>query len=161
MLWAWHGSPRTVPQLLNFDQKLHRIAQEILAPVRDDPNLHQRVITGDELWGYGYDVENKAQSSQWKLPHEPRPKKERQVRSNVKVLLTVFFDCKGVVHHEFLPQGRTANRNITCKLCANCAKQSDRNARICWRTKIGFCAMITPLITHRCLCANFWPKTTH
>ena len=33
----------------------------------------------------------------------PRPKKARQVRSNVKVLLTVFFDCRGVVYHEFLP----------------------------------------------------------
>ncbi|KAG5320973.1 SETMR methyltransferase, partial [Acromyrmex heyeri] len=24
-----------------------------------------------------------------------------------------------------------------------------------------FCTMITPLLTHRCLCANVWPKTTH
>ncbi|UYV75516.1 hypothetical protein LAZ67_13000463 [Cordylochernes scorpioides] len=96
-----------VPKLLNCDQKQHRmnIANEMLDSVRDDPNLLQRVITGDEAWVYGYDVETKAQSSQWKLPHEPRPKKARQVRSNVKVLLTVFFDCRGVVHHEFLPQG--------------------------------------------------------
>ncbi|UYV72344.1 hypothetical protein LAZ67_9002714 [Cordylochernes scorpioides] len=91
-----------VPKLLNCDQKQHRMN---IANVRDDPNLLQRVITGDEAWVYGYDVETKAQSSQWKLPHEPRPKKARQVRSNVKVLLTVFFDCRGVVHHEFLPQG--------------------------------------------------------
>ncbi|UYV61159.1 K02A2.6-like [Cordylochernes scorpioides] len=99
-----------VPKLLNCDQKQHRmnIANEMLDSVRDDPNLLQRVITGDEAWVYGYDVETKAQSSQWKLPHEPRPKKARQVRSNVKVLLTVFFDCRGVVHHEFLPQGRTS-----------------------------------------------------
>ena len=32
------------------------------------------------------------------------------VRSNVKVLLTVYFDCNGVVHHEFLPQGITINK---------------------------------------------------
>ncbi|UYV80443.1 K02A2.6-like [Cordylochernes scorpioides] len=84
-----------VPKLLNCDQKQHRmnIANEMLDSVRDDPNLLQRVITGDEAWYYGYDVETKAQSSQWKLPHEPRPKKARQVRSNMKVLLTVFFDC--------------------------------------------------------------------
>ncbi|UYV63473.1 hypothetical protein LAZ67_2004165 [Cordylochernes scorpioides] len=101
-----------VPKLLNCNQKQHRmnIANEMLDSVRDDPNLLQRVITGDEAWVYGYDVETKAQSSQWKLPHEPRPKKARQVRSNVKVLLTVFFDCRGVVHHEFLPQGRTVNK---------------------------------------------------
>ncbi|KYN33855.1 hypothetical protein ALC56_11827 [Trachymyrmex septentrionalis] len=61
-----------VPKLLNFDQKQHRIniAKELLDSVRD-PNLLQRVITGDESWVYGYDVETKAQSSQWKLPHEP------------------------------------------------------------------------------------------
>ncbi|XP_011859020.1 PREDICTED: putative uncharacterized protein FLJ37770 [Vollenhovia emeryi] len=71
-----------VPKLLTFDQKQHRIniATELLDSVRDDPNLLQRVITGDESWVYGYDVETKAQSSQWKLPHEPRPKKARQGR---------------------------------------------------------------------------------
>ncbi|UYV63247.1 hypothetical protein LAZ67_2003545 [Cordylochernes scorpioides] len=53
-----------VQKLLNCDQKQHRmnIANEMLDSVRDDPNLLQRVITGDEA---------------------------------------------GVVHHEFLPQGRT------------------------------------------------------
>ncbi|UYV69459.1 hypothetical protein LAZ67_6003662 [Cordylochernes scorpioides] len=87
-----------IPKLLNCDQKQHRmnIANEMLDSVRDNPNLLQRVITGDEAWVYGYDVETKAQSSQWKLPHEPRPKKVRQVRSNLKVLLTVFFDCRNV-----------------------------------------------------------------
>ena len=45
-----------VPKLLNFDQKQHRIniAKELLDSVRDDPNLLQRVITGDESWVYGY-----------------------------------------------------------------------------------------------------------
>ena len=45
-----------------------------------------------------------------KIPKKPRPKKARQVRSNVKVSLTGFFDCNGVVHHEFLPQGRMVNK---------------------------------------------------
>ncbi|UYV82790.1 hypothetical protein LAZ67_22000858 [Cordylochernes scorpioides] len=41
-----------VPKLLNCDQKQHRmnIANEMLDSVRDDPNLLQRVITGDEAW---------------------------------------------------------------------------------------------------------------
>ncbi|UYV61867.1 hypothetical protein LAZ67_1006888 [Cordylochernes scorpioides] len=110
-----------VPKLLNCDQKQHRmnIANEMFDSVRDDPNLLQKVITGDEAWVYGYDVETKAQSSQWKLPHEPRPKKARQVRSNVKVLLTVFFDCRGVVHHEFLPQGRTVNKEYYLQVMRN------------------------------------------
>ncbi|UYV68489.1 hypothetical protein LAZ67_5004482 [Cordylochernes scorpioides] len=151
-----------VPKLLNCDQKQHRmnIANEMLDSVLDDPNLLQRVITGDEAWVYGYDVETKVQSSQWKLPHETRPKKARQVRSNVKILLTVFFDCRGVVHHEFLPQGGTVNEEYYLQVmhASICAKQSAGNARICRRTKIGFCITITPLLTHRCLCATFGQK---
>ncbi|UYV64605.1 nAChRa1 [Cordylochernes scorpioides] len=45
-------------------------------------------------------------------------------------------------------------RNITCKLCVICAKQSARNARICGRTKIGFCTTITPLLTINCFITN-------
>ena len=63
-----------VPKLLNFHQKQHRIniAKELLDSVRNDANLLQRVITGEKSWVYGYNVETNAESSQWKLPHEPR-----------------------------------------------------------------------------------------
>ncbi|UYV72043.1 hypothetical protein LAZ67_9001628 [Cordylochernes scorpioides] len=126
-----------VPKLLNCDQKQHRmnIANEMLDSVRDDPNLLQRVITGDEAWVYGYDVKTKAQSSQWKLPHEPRPKKARQVRSNVKVLLTVFFDCRGVVHHEFVPQGRTVNKEYYLQVMSNLREAIRQKRPDLWKNK--------------------------
>ncbi|UYV67063.1 GART, partial [Cordylochernes scorpioides] len=126
-----------VPKLLNCDQKQHRmnIANEMLDSVHDDPNLLQRVITGDEAWVYGYDVETKAQSSQWKLPHEPRPKKARQVRSNGKVLLTVFFDCRGVVHHEFLPQGRTVNKEYYLQVMRNLREAICQKRPDLWKNK--------------------------
>ena len=81
-----------VPKLLNFDQKTRRmiIAQEMLNDVNDDPDLLKKVITGGESWVYGYDVETKAQSSQWKHTESPRLKKARQVRSNVKVFAHCF-----------------------------------------------------------------------
>lgn len=101
-----------VPKLLNFEQKQRRmeVAQESLNEVNNDAELLKRLITGDETWVYGYDVETKVQSSQWRRSGSPRPKKARQVRSNVKVMLTVFFDFNGIVHHEFLPQGQTINK---------------------------------------------------
>ena len=46
----------------------------------------------------------------WKRPEEPRPEKARQVRSNVKVLLTVFFDCNNLMHHEIMSHGHTVNK---------------------------------------------------
>ncbi|UYV68193.1 hypothetical protein LAZ67_5003332 [Cordylochernes scorpioides] len=62
-----------LPKLLNCDQKQHRmnIANEMLDSVRDDPNLLQRVITGDEairkkrpdLW----------KNKNWLLHHDNAP----------------------------------------------------------------------------------------
>ncbi|UYV73009.1 hypothetical protein LAZ67_10001506 [Cordylochernes scorpioides] len=134
MRWV---AAKFVPKLLNCDQKQHlmNIANEMLDSVHDDPNLLQRVITGDEAWVYGYDVETKAQSSQWKLPHEPRPKKARQVRSNVKVLLTVFFDCRGVVHHEFLRQGRTVNKEYYLQVMRNLREAIHQKRPDLWKNK--------------------------
>ncbi|UYV84537.1 hypothetical protein LAZ67_X002498 [Cordylochernes scorpioides] len=126
-----------VPKLLNCAQKQHRmnISNEILDSVRHDPNLLQRVITGDEAWVYGYDVETKAQSSQWKLPHEPRPRKTRQVRSNVKFLLTGFFDCRSVVHHEFLPQGRRVNKEYYLQVMRNLREAIRQKRPDLWKNK--------------------------
>lgn len=65
-----------VPKMLNFDQKQHRanIAQWYLDMVRNDPNVFQRVINGDKSWVYGYDIEIKAQWSQWDEPKQKRAK---------------------------------------------------------------------------------------
>lgn len=99
-------------KLLTIEQKQHRseIAQDMLEAVQNDPNFLNTVITGDETWVYGYDPETKAQSSQWKHPTSPRQKEARQVRSQVKVMLTVFFDYRGVVHHEYAPHGATITK---------------------------------------------------
>ena len=55
-------------------------------------------------------IHTKVPASQWELPEEQKAKKSSQVRSNVKVLLSFVFDSNDVVHHEFSPQGRMANR---------------------------------------------------
>lgn len=42
-------------------------------------NICSKIITGDKTWAYGYDIETKVQSSQWKQPAEPRTKKYAKV----------------------------------------------------------------------------------
>ncbi|UYV70401.1 hypothetical protein LAZ67_7002912 [Cordylochernes scorpioides] len=78
-----------------------------LEATTDDPELLKRVITGDETWIYGFDSETTQQASEWRFKNEPRPKKARKTPSKVKVMLTVFFDYQGIVHHEFQQQGST------------------------------------------------------
>ena len=90
-----------IPELLTTEQKdlCSEIAQDNLEMVSDDENVLKKVITGAESWVYGYDPETKQQSSQWKRPDEPRPKKARESRSHVKSMLIIFFDCEGGVHY--------------------------------------------------------------
>jgi hypothetical protein len=90
-----------VPRLLTDEQKQIRVyvSQELLNRTNEDENFLKTIITGDETWVYGRYFETKAQSSQWVSKGSPRPKKVKQVQSNVKVMLTVFFYCEGVVHH--------------------------------------------------------------
>ena len=110
------GMPRVctkfISKLLTTEQKDLRseIAQGNLEMVCDDENVLKKVITSNESWVYGYDLETKQQSSQWKRPDEPRPKKARQRRSHVKSMLIIFFDCEGVVHYEFASRGQTINK---------------------------------------------------
>ena len=62
--------------LLTDDQKENRveISQELLASANGNENFLKKIVTGDETWVYGYDVETKMQSSQWMGKGSPRPK---------------------------------------------------------------------------------------
>jgi len=48
-------------------------------------------------------------------------KKARPVKSNVKTMLIAFFDTDGLVHHEYVPRGRTVDkefyRTVLPRLC--------------------------------------------
>ena len=71
-------------------------------------------ITGDETWVYGYAVETKMQSSQWmgKGPLDQKKKHTQMSQSKIKVLLVMFFDWKGIVHHELVPRGQMVNKQL-------------------------------------------------
>ena len=88
------------PQAADEQQKeLHvEIAQDMLDCANNDPEFTKTIITGDETWVYGYNSECKFQSSQWKHSKSPRPKKAQQVRSNIKVMLTCFFNSYSIMH---------------------------------------------------------------
>ena len=118
---------------------------EMLTTFNDDLDLLRKVITGDELCVYGYDIETKAQSSQWKRSEEPRP------LSSVK--------CEDFAHCFLRLQRRNASWILATRSYVQRRILSWRNAQNCGKTIHGFCTMITHHLTHRCLCLSFWPKT--
>ena len=73
-------SAKFFPKLLTEQQKELRkeISEDMLDLANHDPEFIKTIITGDETWVHGYDPETKFQSSQWKHPESPRPKKSRK-----------------------------------------------------------------------------------
>ena len=111
-----------VSRVLTQDQKDSRVAicQELKETVINDPTLLLNVITGDGSIVYAYDAETKLQSSQWKSPGSPRPKKARMQKSKLKTMLICFFDQEGIVYREFVPPGMTDSySDVLRRLCEN------------------------------------------
>jgi histone-lysine N-methyltransferase SETMAR len=131
---------RVVPKMLNFDQKnRHKeVAREMISEAASDWTFMQSIITGDETYVYQYDVETKQQSTEWRRKDEPRPKKPRQSQSKVKVLLTVFFDYRGVVHKEFLPTGQTVNKEYYLSVMQRLRESIRKNRPDLWKNNSWF-----------------------
>jgi [histone H3]-lysine36 N-dimethyltransferase SETMAR len=109
-----------VPKMLTLDQRDERmrICGELIAAADSDDNFIKTIITGDETWCYLYDPQPRRSSTCWKSPSSPRIKKFRRDRSKGKVMLEVFFDWRGIVHYEFIPEGATVNQCLYRQILA-------------------------------------------
>ena len=76
----------------------------------NEPEVLKKVLTGDELWLYGCDLEIKAQSSQWKSSGPPYPKRAWQSHSKIKTMLLCFLIRK-VVSLEYAPLGQSIGKD--------------------------------------------------
>jgi len=94
-----------------------------------------KIITGDETWWFACDPETKRQSSEWVGETSPRPKKLKFQRSLIKTMLIIFFDSQGLVHKEFVPEGKTVNAQFYKGVMDRLLKpiQGVRPAAICSR----------------------------
>ena len=128
---------KMVPKLLSDDQKQHRVrvCEDTLEEIGADPDFLRHIITGDETWVFQYDPETKRQSQQWFTPNSPRPKKARMSKSKIKTMLITFFDQKGLVHHEFVPQGQTVNQHFYQEVLKRLNDRVRRCRPALWKNK--------------------------
>jgi hypothetical protein len=74
-----------------------------------DKNFFNKIIKGAETWCFAYDPETKQQSSECVGETSSWLKKLKFQRTCIKTMLIIFFDSQGVVHKEFVPEGKTVN----------------------------------------------------
>ena len=139
-----------VPRMLSPFQKdtCCQCCQENLELLTEDPeHFFQRLVTGDETWVYHRDPENKMESMQWKHKTSPTPKKFRVEKFAGKVMATVFWDEKGLLLLEFMPQkttitGQTYANTITTLRKPSNRKDEESSQQAC-------CSFVT---TRQCTC---------
>ncbi|XP_022822885.1 histone-lysine N-methyltransferase SETMAR-like [Spodoptera litura] len=105
-------SARWVPRLLTIDDKRKRvtISQKCLALFNRNINeFLRRFVTVDETWIHHNTPETKQQSKQWVSRGESAPKKAKVGLSANKVMATVFWDARGIIHIDYLQKGKTIN----------------------------------------------------
>lgn len=66
-----------------------------------------KIITGDETWMHYHQPEMKRSSKEWHHKSSSKPKKFHTQQSAGKVMLTLFWDAKGVILEHYMDKGVT------------------------------------------------------
>ena len=103
-------SARWVPRQLTPELRERRVdaCEELLRRFeREGDGFLARIVTGDETWVHFHQLETKTASKECCHSSSPKPKKFRTEPSAGKVMLTLFWDEKGVILEHYTPRGTT------------------------------------------------------
>ena len=119
-----------VPRTLTGEMRQSRLefSEENLALIRQDSDgFFARLVIGDEVWIHHYDPETQQEAKQWKHDTSPTPMLPRAGPSAGKVMMTVFWDCEGILLIDFLPHKKTVTGDYYASLMRACVRPSLRS----------------------------------
>ena len=85
---------------------------ELLLKRNEIEPLSKQMITGDEKW-ITYD--NNVRKRRWSKPGKASQTVAKPVLPPRKVMLSIWWDRKGIVHHELFEPGQTINSTFYCQ----------------------------------------------
>ena len=89
----------------------HISACDSLLKCNDNVLFLKQIVTGDEKWILYNNVKWKRS---WGKQNEPPPTTPKAGLHPKKVMLCIWWDCKGVIYYELLPENQTINSNKYC-----------------------------------------------
>ena len=113
-----HVAAKFVHYLLTEDQKQNHfdVSKELVSCADEDENF---LKTPSRVMKLGFTAMMSKQKlclHNGSLKNVTQTQKARQVQSNMKMMLAIFLDCKGIIHQEFLPCGQTVNKEYYLKV---------------------------------------------
>ena len=106
----WKKLDTWVPHELTVKNLMDRVSIcESLLKRHEIELFLKRMITGDEKW-ITYD--NNVRKRSWSKLGEASQTVAKPVLTSRKVMLNVWWDWKGIVHHELLEPGQTINSTL-------------------------------------------------
>jgi len=111
-----------VPRPLTAELKERRVdaCQELLKQYEAGGNgFLGRTVTGDETWVHNHQPGTKKASKEWRHTSSPKQKKFRTQPSARKVMLTLFWDERGVILEHYMPRGNTVTSATYADLLKN------------------------------------------
>jgi len=96
-----------VPCQLTAELKERRVdaCQELLKCFEAEGDGFLGSVTADETWVHYHQLETKKASKEWRHTSSPKPKKFCTQPSGGKVMLTLFWDERGVILEHYMPRG--------------------------------------------------------
>ncbi len=101
-----------VPRVLTEEQKETSVwicTDWFEADAADD--IFSRVVIGNESWVYKYDLAKKWSTMTCLRPDESGFQKVRCIKLKIKIVVMMFFDCRGILLIEWTPQGMSVTRD--------------------------------------------------
>jgi hypothetical protein len=103
-------SAKRAPRQLTPEWKQRRVdaCQELLRTFEaEGGGFLTRIVTGVETWVHYHQPKTKRASTEWSHPSLQKPKKSRKKPSAGKVMLTLFWDERGVIFEHYMSRGNT------------------------------------------------------
>ena len=100
--------------MLDIKQKKARVAscRTILKDYSVNWNeFIDNLLTVDETWVYYQSKETLRTAGRWQKPGERQPEVGRIGQTSKKVMATVFWNCRGIVHVDYLATGKSINQH--------------------------------------------------
>ena len=111
-------------------QKRVQVCQDLLSRYNEEgPEMMERIVTGDEKWFYYHDPASKQESREWRNVGSPPPLKVNTARSAGKRMASVFWDRKGILLIDWLPQNHSINAQYYCQLLLNLKEKIKQERR--------------------------------